>query len=706
MKKIFIVMLCAAAGILSAKNGGLFEPPAKKLIAFGWDNPTVEEFHKNIHIMEKDAPFFRGAGINLDRTVQVNGKQVTCTSASMSGQIKWQAEWFNEDIKALSRTRSKIFTDNFIRTSFGNGISWFDDAAWETLCSNYAIVARIARHGGLKGFSFDTEHYGKIHQFQYKGTVQDYRKTWEKARQRGAQFMKAVGDEYPDITILTFLLYSSMQRYTDNFGRTFDTARGGNYCLAIPFLNGMLDTIPPNARIVEGNEDLGYRAAKKSDFDNIYARCRRLIRNSASPENQKKVRAQVEIANAVYLDAFFSWPKGHTYALYVGHPGQLEYLSRIVRYALDSTDEYVWIWSECGRWWPSKMRKAQADRIRYYHNRPERWTEAFPDVDKALMMAADPIACADKAIAEGKLKNLAPNADFSKVNENGTPVHWGIWQHPAQKKSARVARVAKGDGGMMVLEVSKSPVMTAVMTNIPCRSGERFLLRGRSKCIGKASARFKVNWGIKNNKPMKLELCVAAITPQKDGWDQHELIVEVPENYDTLCIELFNVTDGSGTVLWDKVEAYRTEVWPGDIQKNTHPKYASPMFKAIRSIRDFKIVNDRVSGIIFDKDPCFVTSKDFSVNAGKCKRIKFTFKAGNPKRDYLQIFWIHKGEGYSEKNSISVWIDPNTPEREYVLDLSRNSNWKGEIIGLRIDPMANSKANPAYSFTLSHFRVE
>ena len=162
----------------------------------------------------------------------------------------------------------------------------------------------------------------------------------------------------------------------------------------------------------------------------------------------------------------------------------------------------------------------------------------------------------------------------------------------------------------------------------------------------------------------------------------------------------------SGTVLWDKVEAYRTEVWPGDIQKNTHPKYASPMFKAIRSIRDFKIVNDRVSGIIFDKDPCFVTSKGFSVNAGKYKRIKFTFKAGNPKRDYLQIFWIHKGEGYSEKNSISVWIDPNTPEREYVLDLSRNSNWKGEIIGLRIDPMANSKANPAYSFTLSHFRVE
>ena len=131
---------------------------------------------------------------------------------------------FSKALADLQATPFKRFTDNFIqvetaargsavtgRPEDGN-LDWFD-RNWAGIAENGAVVAWLAKEAGFKGLFLDVEHYtgslgpweGK-HIFDYASSPsKDQHKLEEVAAQiqlRGRQFMHAVAEAYPDITII------------------------------------------------------------------------------------------------------------------------------------------------------------------------------------------------------------------------------------------------------------------------------------------------------------------------------------------------------------------------------------------------------------------------------------------------------------------------------------------------------------------------
>lgn len=689
MKNLFLVLAVGLATGAFA-GGDLATPSKKKLIEVGWDGPTPEFLQKNIRQMEKDT-HFSGVGIVLNRDVVIDGKPFVCNSQTISGPVKWKYEWFKEDVEALKNTQPDKFTDNFLRGALYNHADWFDDRAWDIICNNYAILARIAREGKLKGIIFDNEHYGDTWQFSYKGSRADYRKNWDKARERGCQFMAAIAKEYPDMTFFTFLLFSCAQRYVDN-DTQFETLRSCSYGMVAPFFNGMLDAIPPQLKIVEGNEDLGYRATSKADFDNIYARCRRLLNNFTAPENQKKVKSQVQLAQAIYLDAFFVWPKDSSYALFYGHPGKMEYFSRMLSYALETSDEYAWIWNECGKWWQMPMSKPKESRITEYHKRPVMWKDSVPGIDSMIFQSVAPISSAESRIAKGELKNLIRNGSF----ESGTEA-WGFWHHPKNRLVAKVNPLKVSGTGFdddSALELSRADNLSVASQNFRVRSGERYLVRGYSRSIGNASGCIKIDFGVNGRQTHQKEKVIAAVTPIKGSdWEFHQGIIEVPADYDGLWVHLFASTEKDGRVLFDKIELFKIEDWPGDILQPRHPlpeKVTPPLFSPNSAIRDFKIENGVISGTATAYDP-YLTSNGLSVDAEKQKVIRITLQTDSIHPELCQVFWAPEKEGFSEKRTAGVRLTSDGREHEYVFNLKNNPEWRGTITRFRIDPVNNTR---------------
>ncbi len=688
--KPLLVILGTGLMVGAFAGGDLAAPSKKKLIEVGWDDPTPEFLQKNIRQMEKDT-HFSGVGIVLNREVEVDGKPFVCNSTTISGPVKWKYEWFKADVEALKNTKTDKFTDNFLRGSLYDRADWFDDKAWDIICNNYAILARIAREGKLKGIFFDNEHYGDAWQFSYKGTKADYKKNWDKARERGRQFMTAIAGEYPDMTFFTFLMFSCAQRYVDN-DSPFDTLRSCSYGMMAPFFNGMLDAMPPQFKIVEGNEDLGYRAASKADFDNIYARCRRLLDNFTAPENRNKVKSQVQLANAIYLDAFFVWPKDSPYALFFGHPGKMEYFSRMLTYALETSDEYVWIWNECGKWWAMPMSRPKEDRITEYHKRPVMWKDSVPGINDMIFQAVAPVSAAQSGIAKGELKNLIRNGSF----DSGTEA-WGFWHHPKNRTVAKVNALkasGTGFGDDTALEMSRADVLSTASQHFKVRPGERYLVRGYSRSIGNASGSINIDFGIDGRQTHRKEMVIAAASPVEGSeWEFHQGIAEVPADYDGLWVHLFASTEKDGRVLFDKVELYKIEDWPGDIRQPRHPlpeKVTPPVFSPNSAIRDFKIENGVIRGIAAAYDPS-ITSNGLTVDADKQKVIRITLQTDSAHPELCQIFWAPEKEGFSEKRTAGVRLIPDGKEHEYVFNLKMNPEWKGTITRFRIDPVNNTR---------------
>ena len=135
----------------------------------------------------------------------------------------------------------------------------------------------------------------------------------------------------------------------------------------------------------------------------------------------------------MYLDAYWN-PKGSPWYIDgLGGP-RIERLRANTSAALAAADEYVWVYGERFRWWPTPNQSV----------RPEKWSEAIPGSEQALRYARDPLDYARTEIARmkaaGKLVNLARNGDFSsstaksldgveqKWHDGRPPAGWSAWQ--------------------------------------------------------------------------------------------------------------------------------------------------------------------------------------------------------------------------------------------------------------------------------------
>ena len=344
-------------------------PPSKKLIEYGWDVPTPAQMHEQLASMEKrpfDGLIFRlSAGHNAFVTKPLD------------------PEKFADDERLLREIPFTRFTNNFVLIwgSPPADFDWFDDAQWSVIEANARLLARVGRAGHVKGICFDPEPYD-FSLWAYAKQSRTNRHTFAEygaqVRRRGGQLMRAFEESMPGTTILTFFHVSMFDRWAalPEAEQRAHLAHE-SWGLMPDFFVGMLETASPQARFIDGNENSYYYTSREQYF-RAYHAIRERARGLIPAELRDKYERQVRAGQALYVDQDFALrqPRRRQYLSYRMTPEeQAKWFEHNTYWALYTTDEYVWCYSERMNWWKGEMppgleTAVESAREKYAHNQP------------------------------------------------------------------------------------------------------------------------------------------------------------------------------------------------------------------------------------------------------------------------------------------------------------------------------------------------
>ena len=419
MKYLLIVMLCLAISPSFAK--GLEN---KKLIEYGWDVPNTAFVRQNISEMEK-VPF---DGVVI---------RVSTDGTKKHGDYGWlpfskdrfKMEELAQAIEDLKATKFKRFTDNFIQViSMPGDIYWFDPD-WAAVAHNAKCLARVAKLGGCKGIMFDPEMYGEYPIWNYTKLPKEFKAQHSfleisaKVKERGKEFIRAINEEYPDITILS--LYGPSLPYLQAKGTQLENA---DYALLVAFFDGMCEAAHPKTTIVEGFEtSYPYRKLKEfKEGRNIMARASKL---SSNPAALKKTLRTGFASWVDYNSASVVWHTDDLSKNYFSPAG----FRAALNYALTESDKYVWVYSERTKWW-------DGDYVKPYPITPKPYWDALTLAKKGAGPGEkNPIQFEIKLEAE-KLPGYSDEATFAEMHKTMT----GLMDFP--KDGWRWSRDPKDSG--------------------------------------------------------------------------------------------------------------------------------------------------------------------------------------------------------------------------------------------------------------------
>ena len=505
MKK-YLVLLSVLFSILTVYSQAvenLWRPPRKKLIDASWSNPTVEYLVANLERMEKEAPV-DGIIIKMEFTVPINGKNVKIFSHNTMNSLKWEYSWFTDQINKLKSLKFKKFTDNFLHTSMrpAKNMDWFNDEYWAAIANNYGIIARIARETGLTGFIFDPEEYaGKVWGV-YQG--RDRAKAITIARKRGQQVGNAIFKEKPDVKILSLFFFS--------FG-TYLYGDAEASILTHSFFNGIMDVMPPEARILEGHEYFGYYAKNKDcfaqlryDVDNVFL-CR------VSANNYQKYRNQVQLAAPFYLDSVTN-NKNVCYKRLlpeIESMPRLDYIRQNLWNAMEASNEYVWCYSEEYAWW----NKSHVARVK------GNWETRMPGLT-AIWRELSEISALDLS----KAVNILDIPQLNKDPQVKEPGKWNFW-----RRNNKDNPEGKWKNGLAYIVGPQQE--SCVNQSVNIKGGKRYLFRVEARarseknsgtiCLGTA---FRDGSG--KFLPQRREI---RIKPLKHGnWESMVFLITAPQD--------------------------------------------------------------------------------------------------------------------------------------------------------------------------------
>ena len=369
---------CAAvivAGLAGAASAAPPVPDAvqrKKLIEFGWDEPDTAFLRKHLATMERNTPF-DGCVFHVAWAGEA-GRRGSFTWEGWSARAFGEAELAQSlaDLKATPFARMR---HNFLRFNVTPGdVDWFDDAAFAPVLNNAKLAAKVAHDGGgCDGVLFDIEQY-KHKLFRYPDQKHAGTKSWDdyaaQVRKRGRQVMDAFQEGYPDLVVMLTFAYSLPHSQTR--GDPAKLARV-DYGLLAPLLDGMVDAAAGKAKLVDGFE-LAYGYREPRQFAQAYETMKSGVLPMVSADHGRYGKV-ISFSFGVWLD--FNWRKlgwdetapEKNYFSPKGFAGS-------VARALETADEYVWVYSETPRWWggddarPVKLPEAYLTELRGVHRRP------------------------------------------------------------------------------------------------------------------------------------------------------------------------------------------------------------------------------------------------------------------------------------------------------------------------------------------------
>ena len=320
-------------------------PLGKKLIEYGWDVPTPAQMRDELAAMEKrpfDGLIFRLAG----------GHNAFITKPLEPSK-------FAEDERILRGLQFTRFTDNFVLIwgSPPADFDWFDEAQWRAIEANAKLLVGIAQAGCVRGICFDPEPYDFSlwdYAKQSQAKAHPFAEYRTKVRQHGAQLMRTFEQQMPGATILTFFHVSLYDRFaTLPEAERAQRLERESWGLMPDFFVGMLEGASPKARFIDGNENAYYYTSREQYF-RAYHAIRQRARGLVPAELQEKYERQVQAGQALYVDQNFALrqPDTEKYLSYRMTPDErARWFEHNAYWALYTTDEYVWCYSERMNWW-------------------------------------------------------------------------------------------------------------------------------------------------------------------------------------------------------------------------------------------------------------------------------------------------------------------------------------------------------------------
>jgi hypothetical protein len=537
MKRCAVLLVISFLATAAVAQPGADNWPRKKLIATGWDVADTARLRQNLTAMEK-TPF---DGVVLIASGQMPDGKAVSMRATFSA-LPWQQEWFRSCLEDLQACRFTRFTDNFLTVGANPGnVDWFDDEGWRQVVEHWRIAAWLAKQGGLKGLLFDPEPYTQgFAQFKYTLQPQHDKHSFAeyhaKARERGRQVMAAITSEYPDLTLYCYFM-NIVNYPAAGQAQSLQALQAQAYGLYAPFIDGWLDVIPPTMKLIDGCESAYLFASRQQYLEaavKIKGDCQSLI----SPENRAKYRAQTQVSFGIYLDAYVN-PETSRYYLPGKNGSRLAQLQQNVCDALSVADEYVWVYGEKYRWWPTPVASVKA----------ESWEDALPGINGVLSFAADPVGQARKLLAAGQLPNLARNPDFGAdkaldhegkevtYQPGGLPAGWNFWQENNTGRAGwdrETGRTAPGAG--RAAQVTGGCFTHAIS---PVQPGERYAVQAWAKVQGRGSAWIRLRWQTAGGQWIHEQQDRMAYCPSgTDQWQELLAVAEVPEGVGKLVILL------------------------------------------------------------------------------------------------------------------------------------------------------------------------
>lgn len=314
----------------------------KKLIEFGWDEPDTTFIREQT--AQLDASPFHGC------VFHVNAKKLDGAAAGSLTWDAWGTRNFTmqelqsplDDLRAAKLTHCK---HNFLRFNTTPAkLDWFDDHA--AILHNAELAARFAVEAGCPGLLFDIEQYdGPLFDFRKQ---RDSSKSWDQyagqVRRRGREVITAFQRGYPGLTV--FLTFGYSLPWFQCGGKVEKLA-DARYGLLAPFMDGLVEGAEGNTKLVDGHE-LSYGYKEPKQFADAYQTMRQRLLPIVADTN--KYLRVISCGFGLWMDQ--NWRKnGWNTEDFSTNYFKPDVFGTAVRAALDTADEYVWIYTESPRWW-------------------------------------------------------------------------------------------------------------------------------------------------------------------------------------------------------------------------------------------------------------------------------------------------------------------------------------------------------------------
>lgn len=539
--------VAAAAGAADAPTAQVpWAPVKKKLIATGWDSPTPAQFRAHLREFEKWP--FDGTTIQPTRT-RADGSVVDAKFAF--GRDRWEKQEFARAVEDLTAVPPATSRDNFLMLYANPGdVDWFDDAGFANIVEHWRLLAWAAHEGGARGILFDAEPYTPPHaQFGYGAqparNAHDFAAYCVKARERGREVMRVVAGEFPDITIFSYRLLCDLLFALGSGGEPTTLLETHPYGLLPAFLNGMLDVIPPGATIIEGDEN-AYSYNSDAEFERAFVDLKTKTLGLIALENRAKFKAQCSVSHGIYLDAHSNEPTSPWYIDPRGGPRAAR-LEANVKAALRTADEYVWVYGETARWWPS-------GNLGFPF-----WPAKLEGADRALLAAKDPLAAACARLgAAAPAENLLKNADFAAQDADGLPKDWWFWQdersHGTAALDADAGAAGKGAARIAAAENG------CLGQGVKVKGGESYAVGVKIRRQGRGVAGVRIRWktpgGAWTAEGQDVHLAAVEAPAAADAWRFFAGTLTVPESAGELVVLLAAYGQGSAAdaIYFDDVQ--------------------------------------------------------------------------------------------------------------------------------------------------------